>query len=149
MANPEILKGKEELKEIESDLHDLKETVVRQWPKLTQSAWRINWPSGQETYYNMDMSGVINNFMKPLWYTMKDYRVREDGVKMLWKYVMVAANQKIRPRWTILRTSLWKWIVCDTWSFASTNPKQLDIAVNWGREVRSKKTSSKKKSKKK
>ena len=74
--------------------------------------------------------------MKPFGYTMNDYWIRDDGVKMLWQYVMVAANLNDRPRWSILPTSLWLWIVCDTWEFAKKNPKQLDIAVSWGKEVK-------------
>ena len=51
------------------------------------------------------------------------YWVREDGVKMLGNYVMVAAAYSIRPRGTIVESSLGPAIVCDT--------TQLDIAVTW------------------
>ena len=44
---------------------------------------------------------------------------------------MVAADYNIRPRGTILETSLGTGIVCDTGGFASSNPTQLDIAVSW------------------
>ncbi len=59
------------------------------------------------------------------------YWVREDGVKMLGDYVMVAANLSIRPKGTILPTSLGMGIVVDTGSFALRNPTQLDIATAW------------------
>ena len=44
---------------------------------------------------------------------------------------MVAANLDLRPKGTILDTSLGKGIVCDTGSFAKTNKTQIDIAVTW------------------
>lgn len=59
------------------------------------------------------------------------YWVREDGAKMLGDYVMVAAHLDIRPRGTIVETSLGKGIVCDTGGFAAGNPTQLDIATAW------------------
>ena len=123
------------------ELNDLKKWIEKyKWPKLTKEAWRIKWPSGEETWYNLPMDTVVT-YMKPYGFSKKDYWVRDDWVKMLWKYVMVAADLKIRPRWTTLPTSLWEWIVCDTWSFTSANPRQLDIAVTW-------KISSKKKKRK-
>lgn len=96
-------------------------------------------PSGKETYYNLDMSGCIE-FMRTgtgTQYNRKyseeeyPYSVRSDGVKMLGKYVMVAANLSVHPRGSIVNTSLGKGIVVDTGSFAATNPNQLDIAVTW------------------
>ncbi len=118
------------------ELSDLKVSVEQnKWPKLTKSAGRIKWPSGEETWYDLPMDTVVA-YMKPFGFSKKDYWVRDDWVKMLWKYVMVAANLKIRPRWTVLPTSLWQWIVCDTWSFAHSNPKQLDIAVTWWKGIR-------------
>lgn len=96
---------------------------------LTPSAGVFQGPSGKETYYNLPMDGVIaimrgmgNN--DPYW-------VRGDGVKMLGNYVMVAADLSIRPRGSLVATSLGTGIVCDTGSFAYSNPTQLDIAVAW------------------
>ena len=85
--------------------------------------------SGKETYYNLDMSGVVSIMRRienndPYW-------IRSDGVKMLGNYVMVAANLNIRPRGSLVETSLGTGIVCDTGGFAAVNPTQLDIAVNW------------------
>lgn len=91
-----------------------------------------NGPSGYETYYNLPMGGVVA-IMRDLGYdeTSYPYWVREDGVKMLGDYVMVAANLDERPYGTILPSSLGMAIVCDTGTFAMSNPTQLDIAVDW------------------
>lgn len=99
---------------------------------LTPAAGRINGPSGSETYYNLPMEGVIRN-MRNLGFDEVNYpySVRADGVKTLGGYVMVAANLAIRPKGTIVATSLGAGIVCDTGGFALTNPTQLDIAVAW------------------
>ena len=99
---------------------------------LTPAAGRINGPSGQETYYNLPMEGVIRN-MRDLGFDEVNYpyAVRSDGVKTLGGYVMVAANLAIRPKGTIIATSLGAGIVCDTGGFALVNPTQLDIAVAW------------------
>ena len=50
---------------------------------------------------------------------------------MLGEYVMCAANLNIRPKGTIVETSLGMAIVVDTGSFAASNETQLDMAVNW------------------
>lgn len=98
-------------------------------PVLTASAGTINGPSGKETYYNLDMSGVID-IMRTL--GNKDtYWIREDGVKMLGDYVMVAASLDNHPKGSLIETSLGTGIVCDTGSFAQSNPNQIDIAVTW------------------
>ena len=88
--------------------------------------------SGKETYYNLPMNGVIR-IMRSMGYTEKEYPywVRYDGVKMFGYYVMAAANLNIRPRGTIIKTSLGEAIICDTGGFAKHNPTQLDIAVTW------------------
>ena len=86
-------------------------------------------PSGKETYYNLNMSGVVN-IMRGMGNT-DEYWVREDGCKMLGDYIMVAANLDLHPRGSIVETSLGEGIVCDTGGFAQNNPTQLDIAVTW------------------
>lgn len=68
------------------------------------------------------MRGIGNN--DPYW-------VRGDGVKMLGDYVMIAADLSIRPRGSLVPTSLGMGIVCDTGSFIHSNPTQIDIAVAW------------------
>lgn len=97
--------------------------------KLSASAGTVTGPSGKETYYNLDMSGVIS-IMRGIGNTDK-YWIRSDGVKMLGNYVIVAADLSIRPRGTLVETSLGTGIVCDTGSFIYSNPTQLDIATNW------------------
>ena len=86
-------------------------------------------PSGKESYYNLDMSGVVS-IMRSMGNT-DEYWVREDGCKMLGDYIMVAANLNLRPRGSIVETSLGDGIVCDTGGFARKNPTQIDIAVTW------------------
>ena len=44
---------------------------------------------------------------------------------------MVAAAFSIRPKGTIVESSLGPAIVCDTGGFAKRNPTQLDIATTW------------------
>ena len=99
---------------------------------LTKSKGVVEGPSGKETYYNLNMSGVVSA-MRRKGYSEEAYPywVREDGVKMLGDYVMVAASYDIRPVGTILESSLGMAIVCDTGGFATNNPTQLDIAVTW------------------
>ena len=50
---------------------------------------------------------------------------------MLGDYVMVAANFGLRPRGSLVPTSMGMGIVCDTGGFAAANPTQLDIATAW------------------
>lgn len=96
---------------------------------LNKSIGTITGPSGKETYYNLPMQGVIS-IMRGIGNT-DEYWVRSDGVKMLGKYVMVAADLGIRPRGSLVETSLGMGIVCDTGSFTQNNRYQLDIAVDW------------------
>ena len=86
----------------------------------------------KETYYNLPMGGVVD-IMRGLGFDEGEYPywVREDGVKMLGDYVMVAANLDKHPRGSLIHTSLGLGIVCDTGSFAIDNPSQIDIAVDW------------------
>ena len=99
---------------------------------LTKSKGVVQGPSGKESYYNLNMSGVISA-MRYLGFSEEEYPywVREDGVKMFGPYVIVAANLELRPKGTTLPSSLGTAIVCDTGGFAYSNPTQLDIAVSW------------------
>lgn len=90
---------------------------------------RVIGPSGEETYYNRPMEVVIGimeseGFNYPYW-------IREDGCKMYGDYIMLAADLSIRPRGSIIKTSLGLGIVCDTGEFIYSNPWQIDIAVAW------------------
>lgn len=98
-------------------------------PKLTRQAGRIQGPSGEETYYNLDMSGVIS-IMRSMG-NNDEYWVRSDGCKCLGDYIMVAADLNIHPRGSIVQTSLGLGRVCDTGTFTYNNPYQIDIAVTW------------------
>ena len=97
--------------------------------KLTASKGVNYGPSGKETYYNLNMNGVVA--------TMQgmgipgQYWVREDGVKMYGDYVMVAADLNTHPRGSLVESSLGTAIVVDTGGFAASNPNQLDIATAW------------------
>lgn len=99
--------------------------------KLTPRGGVNMGPSGKETYYNMAMGHLVARLHQM---GLKGkYWVRKDGVKCFGKYVMVAANLKLRPRGSLVKTSLGMGIVADTGGFAYHNPRQLDIAVTWGR----------------
>ena len=98
-------------------------------PVLSKSKGTVIGPSGKETYYNLNMSVVVN-VMRSLGYD-GEYWVRDDGCKMLGDYIMVAANLDLRPKGTLVETSLGTGIVCDTGGFARRDPTQLDIAVTW------------------
>lgn len=99
---------------------------------ITEESGICYGPSGKETYYNLPMDGVIY-LMRSIGFTEEDYPywVRDDGVKMFGEYVMVAANLQLRPKGTIVETSLGTGMVCDTGEFAFNNKYQLDIAVDW------------------
>lgn len=97
--------------------------------RLSASAGVNMGPSGKETYYNLPMQGVVN-IMRGMG-NNDPYWVRDDGVKMLGDYVMIAAHLGIRPRGSLVPTSLGMGIVCDTGGFASGNPTQIDIATAW------------------
>lgn len=82
----------------------------------------VNWHNGnKETYYNLDMSGVISNAQAMG--IQGDYWVREDGVKMYGDKVIVAAQM---DKGTVIDTSLGTGIVLD-YCPAGT----IDIAVTW------------------
>ena len=106
-----------------------KENTRWKGPVLSKSRGTITGPSGKETYYNLNMSGVVN-IMRRMG-NDDEYWVRDDGVKMLGDYIMVAADLNTRPRGSLVETSLGTGIVCDTGTFAKRNPTQLDIAVSW------------------
>ena len=98
-------------------------------PHLTPSGGVFNGPSGLETYYNMDMSVIVqvahsNGIGGEYW-------IREDGCKMLGDYIICACNRDVHPYGTLVQTSLGTGISLDTGGFAANNPTQIDIATNW------------------
>ena len=98
-------------------------------PVLSRGRGSVMGPSGKETYYNLNMNGVVS-IMRRMGYT-DEYWVRDDGCKMLGDYIMCAANLRVHPRGSLVESSLGTCIVCDTGGFASRNSNQLDIAVTW------------------
>lgn len=96
---------------------------------LTANLGRVAGPSGEETYYNLNMKNCVAR-MHDLGYE-GEYWIREDGVKMFGDYVMIAANFDIRPLGTVLETSLGAGIVTDCGDFVEDNPTGIDIATNW------------------
>ena len=99
---------------------------------LTPSSGVNYGPSGMETYYNLPMEGVVN-IMRDAGFSEEDYpyHISDNGCKMLGDYIMVAADFNIRPRGTVIETSLGMGLVCDTGSFTYSCSEGLDIAVSW------------------
>ena len=106
-------------------------SIPTEWSgkRLTKQAGTVQGPSGKETYYNLNMSGIVSRLHR-MGYS-GEYWVRDDGVKMFGNYILVAASFDIRPIGTILPTSLGMGIVADTGGFARYNKYQLDIATTW------------------
>ena len=97
---------------------------------LTKSGGVYYGPSGKETYYNLNMSGVIANAQNMG--IEGEYWVREDGCKMYGDYIICAADLNIHPRGSLVESSLGTCIVLDTGGFATNGSGvALDIAVNW------------------
>lgn len=92
---------------------------------LTKSGGTFEGPSGHETWYNRPMGKCIDN-MSSFGYSLDNYRVRDDGVKMLGEYVMCAANTETWPKGSLIPTSLGKAIVVD-----HCEAGNVDICVTW------------------
>lgn len=86
----------------------------------------------KETYYDLDMTGVMRNAAR-LCGVEAYYTVRAaDGVKVDAEgYVLVAADLSRYPRCSVVETSLGPGKVYDTGTFAETNPEQFDLATDW------------------
>lgn len=100
--------------------------------KLNTTDGVVLGPSGYESYYNLPMGGVIKH-MRYLGFEEDEwpYWVREDGAKMLGNYIMVAADNSVYPKGTIVTTSLGQGIVCDTGGFIYSTNRTFDVAVAW------------------
>lgn len=113
---------------------DTTEDVTTEYHSVLTEEGGVNYYNGiKETYYNLDMSYVVE-LMRYEGYSEEDYPYSvsdENGCKMLGNYIMVAANLDRYPKGTIVETSLGMGIVCDTGEFAVSNPNQFDIAVTW------------------
>lgn len=119
------------VKRLEESKEDLEERRVT-GDLLTAFGGVHYFGNQKETYYNLEMSGVVK-IMRDAGFSEEDYPywVRDDGVKMLGDYVMIAADLGVHPRGSIVNTSLGLALVCDTGEFALYNPYQVDIAVTW------------------
>ena len=97
---------------------------------LTKSGGVYYGPSGKETYYNLNMNGVVSNAQNMG--IEGEYWVREDGCKMYGDYVICAADLNVHPRGSLVESSLGTCIVLDTGGFATNGSGvALDIAVDW------------------
>ena len=88
---------------------------------LTRSAGVNYYNGNKETYYNLNMSGVVANAQNMG--IDGSYWVRDDGVKMYGDYVIVAAQM---DKGSIIQTSLGTGIVLD---YCPAN--SIDIATTW------------------
>lgn len=93
---------------------------------LTAKAGRIAYGDHIETWYNLDMSKIIERSDKMI--GLSDlYWIRDDGVKMYGPWVIVAAHQS-KIRYSRVQTSLGEGIILDT---HTTSPDVYDIATTW------------------
>ena len=116
------------------DTYVKEEPVKSLWtgkPLTASSGVRLG-PSGKETWYNLPMDKVIKS-MRNRGYTESEYPyyIREDGVKTLGNYVIVAADLNEYDKGDLIETSLGTGIVCDTGDFTETSDVKIDIATNW------------------
>lgn len=98
-------------------------------PHLTAESGTFTFEGHTETYYNLDMSVVVQVAQSRG--IAGEYHVRSDGVKMLGDYIMVAACYDIHPYGCLMNTSLGMGIVVDTGGFVAWNPTGCDIATTW------------------
>lgn len=96
--------------------------------KLTPKLGRIKGVQAEETYYNLPMYRVVET-MRMRGYSEADYPyyIREDGVKMLGDFIIVAADLTKYPRGTVVYTTLGQGLVCDT----GEDLNGFDLAVEW------------------
>lgn len=99
---------------------------------LTKTSGVFMGPSGKETWYNLPMGNVVKT-MRSLGYTESayPYSIRDDGVKTLGDYVMVATDLNEYNKGDLIETSLGTGIICDTGDFTEVGDVKVDIATNW------------------
>lgn len=86
-----------------------------------------NGVSHRETYYDLNMSVVMQACGQGGYYT-----VRPDGIKVdRAGYVIIAANYGRYPRCSIVETSVGPGKVYDTGGFAERYPDGFDLATDW------------------
>lgn len=99
--------------------------------QLTRGLGTVEGPSGKETYYNLSMANICENYLPPLGIT-GHYWVRSDGCKMWGNYIMLATDTNRWPKGSIYEVSLGMGIVVDHCGSAETYPgRWTDIAVAW------------------
>lgn len=96
---------------------------------ITPQSGTFNFEGHTETYYNLDMSVVVQVAQSRG--IAGEYHVREDGAKMIGDYIMVAACYDVHPYGSLVNTSLGMGIVVDTGGFVAWNPTGIDIATSW------------------
>lgn len=98
---------------------------------LTARAGKITCNGHTETWYDLPMDKVIQR-AKDMGIPA-EYWVREDGVKMMNQWVIVAAHSS-KIRYTRVQTSLGEGIILDY--HTCPDPELYDIATAWKRGVR-------------
>ena len=96
---------------------------------LTKEGGVFTFEGHTETYYNLDMSVVVQVAQSKG--IAGEYHVRSDGAKMLGDYIMVAADYSVHPYGSLVNTSLGMGIVVDTGGFIAWNPQNIDISCAW------------------
>jgi len=97
---------------------------------LTAKMGTIQFEGHKETWYNLDMTKVVERSDKAIGLTDM-YWVREDGVKMYAQWVIVAAHPS-KIRYSRIQTSLGEGIILD--AHTSDDKELIDIATTWGKE---------------
>jgi len=83
--------------------------------------------SHRETYYDLNMSAVMQSCGQGGYYT-----VRPDGAKVdAQGYILIAANYSNYPKCSLVETSLGTGKVYDTGGFAARYPNGFDLATDW------------------
>lgn len=98
---------------------------------LTAKLGTIQYGDHRETWYDLDMSRVIERANAYYDVDEDTYEVRSDGVKTYNGYVIVAADKSI-PYGTVVETSRGIGIVLD---YHETDKDVYDLAVSWRKGV--------------
>ena len=119
----------EELEDSDNPIYKPEPNPVPSGAHLTKESGTFNFEGHTETYYNLDMSVVVQ--VAKSRGIAGEYHVRSDGAKMIGDYIMVAASYDLHPYGSLVNTSLGMGIVVDTGGFVAWNPTNLDLACDW------------------
>ena len=122
--------------QVETGIRSIEEITVqnnyiRWWWKgdvLSVENVKVKGPSGMETYFNEDISKIVERMKKGF---IGEYWIREDGVKMFGEYIICKANYNQTdthpnlPIGTVIPTTLGIAIV------SSNDTDDISIAVTW------------------